>query len=134
MLPDKFFLWPYSGDGLAEAIADLNPVFSKSKLLKGWLGNPFPGDLVEYLALACRNRNVNPWWLVVSGEREQSIFSREPVSSDVDLRAVEAWLGVVGQDVGRALLPGYYGIYTQVARFTEVTAWLMGIESALAAA
>lgn len=131
MLPDAFFTWPYPGDGLDEAISDLKSLFLKS-LLSPYVDNMFTGDIVAHVALECRNRNVSPWWLVTSGEREQSAFSKVPVTADLALRALQAWLGVVGQDVGRTSLPGYYGAYTQVTRFCEVTDWLLGVESALA--
>jgi hypothetical protein len=127
VLPDKLFLWPYGGASLEQAIADLTPVLAKSCIGKQF-GAPGPyGSMVEFIALTCRNHNINPWWLMVSAEREQSSLS----AKEMDQKALVAWLGVVGQDVGRTSMPGYYGLYTQVVRFCEVSSWLLGVESAL---
>lgn len=122
MLKDSFFYWPY-GDSLRPAIEELTPLFRRSALADyvDLETNP-AGDIVEHIALVCREWNVNPWWLVISGQREQSIFG-----SGVALNAAKlAWLGFVGQDVGRSSLPGYYGVFTQVERCVPQSAWLLG--------
>jgi hypothetical protein len=49
-------------------------------------------------------------------------------SAQAPVSAETAWLGVVGQDVGRTTKPGYLGVYTQVERACECTAWLLGVE------
>jgi hypothetical protein len=122
MLPDRFFLWPYPGVSLEPAIAEIRPVLEKSGL--GQFVRSLNGDLAEYIALECRNWNINPWWLLVSAQREQSTLGGEPMRPE----AMNAWLGVVGQDVGRSANPGYYGIFPQVARCVEISAWLLGKE------
>ena len=127
MLPNKFFLWPYEGDSLDQAIADLTPLFSQSGLSL-WMTSegisPLTGDIVEFVALLCREWNVSPWWLITSAQREQSAMS----NMHLDTKATVAWLGVVNADVGRTTAPGFYGVYAQVARFVETTAWLLGVE------
>lgn len=123
MLSDKFFLWPYAGISLEPAIAEMTPLLLKSGLSR-FMGQSDGGNLAEHIALQCRTWNVNPWWLLVSGQREQSVLGKPAL----DKKAADAWLGVVGQDVGRTTNPGYYGVYTQVARACEVTAWLLGKE------
>ncbi len=118
-LPSKFFFWPYAHD-LQPAITELRPAFLKSVLAPWCKPNP-AGDLVEFVALLCRIWNVNPWWIVVSGQREQSIFTRKDLPESV----AAAWLGYVGVDVGRVQRPGYYGLFAQVERCVAQTAWYM---------
>ncbi len=137
-LPGKFFLWPYAHD-LQPAIDELRPVFLRS-VLAPWCGLApdlnenavekaihdtarLSGDLVEFIALLCRVWDVNPWWIVVSGQREQSIFTR----NDLPMKVAAAWLGYVGQDKGRTTLPAYYGLYAQVERAVQQAAWYMNV-------
>lgn len=121
MLTEGFFPWPY-GEDLGPAIADLKPLFLNSPLAV-W-ANPNPaGSIVEFICLLCREWNVNPWWIVVSGEREQSIFTRK----DLPPQAAAAWLGYVGQDQGRIALPGYYGLFAQLERMVPQTAWYLNL-------
>lgn len=140
MLKDTFFTWPYPDDSLTQCIADLRPLFDKSGVAayeRNWDGKILPppatveekllrgaGDIVEFVALLCREWNISPWWLVVSAQREQSSMS----TATMDLSALHAWLGVVNSDVGRTSNPAYYGVYAQVVRFVETSAWLLGVE------
>lgn len=126
MLTKNFFLWPYKENSLQPAVDDLYPVLTKSAL-SPWL-NTSDGNLAEHIALVCRLWNVNPWWIMVTGQREQSTLGTLP--ENFKLSAKQAWLGFVGQDVGRVTRPGYYGIYTQIQRCCEQTAWLLGEEPA----
>jgi hypothetical protein len=84
------------------------------------------GNLAEFIALVCRNWNINPDWIMVSAQREQSTLTKK--SEDFPQSARAAWLGFVGQDIGRTSKPGYYGVYTQIERCCEQTAWLLGFE------
>lgn len=140
MLPDKFFLWPYQGDSLEQAIADILPLLAKSGLA-GYLRDKdttpptvqdelylrCAGDIAEFIALNCREWNVSPWWILTSMEREQSALTQTVLSES----ALKAVCGVVNADVGRTTNPGYYGIFAQIVRCVETAAWLLGVESAL---
>lgn len=131
MLRDKFFLWPYENESLAQAVAELTPILAKTPLNR-FLG-PVPpavkmvtGGLAEFMALVCRSWNINPFWLIVCAQREQGMLEKLAGLAEGPVAAEIAWLGVVGQDVGRTTNPGYLGVYTQVERACEVTAWLLG--------
>jgi len=127
MLDAKFFLWPYPGVDLNEAINKISPMLQKSAL-GIYIDDPsIGGNLAEYIALVCRNWNINPAWVMVSAQREQSTLTTP--AADFKRSARAAWLGFVGQDVGRTTKPGYYGVYTQVERCCEQTAWLHGTEA-----
>lgn len=123
MLPDKLFFWPYEGDSLQPAIDELTPVLLKSGLSKYVACKE--GNLAEYIALECRFWNINPWALMIAAQTEQSALT----TPDLSDKALVAWLGVVGQDVGRTTNPGFLGIYMQVQRACEVMAWLLGVET-----
>lgn len=125
MLPDRFFLWPYTGDSLQAGIDDIRPVLEKSGLAS-YLGS-LEGDLAEFVVLTCREWNISPWWVLVSMQREQSALTTPSLSR----QALEAICGFVGVDEGRAALPGYYGVYMQVQRLCEQSAWLLGFEDSL---
>lgn len=122
MLPDKVFIWPYPGDSLEAAVGDIKPLLEKSSLVQ-FLDSP-SGDLAEFIALECRAWNISPWWVLVSMQREQSALTAPSLTR----KALDAICGFVGEDVGRVALPGYYGVYQQVQRLCEQTAWLLGIE------
>ena len=137
---DKFFLWPYEL-GLETAVDELTPVLEKTGLRRFLhpVGDEslVTGNLAEFIAFECRTWNVNPWWLMICAQREQSLLGRgkedlargekpKPLSVSAEI----AWLGLVGQQDGRARVPGYYGVYQQVSRCAEQTAWLMGVEPA----
>jgi hypothetical protein len=125
VLTGKFFPWPYPGVDLQQGKAELQGLFDRSAL--GVYSDPgLGGNLCEFVLYVCRLWNVNPWWVVVSGQREQSTFKTDPMAFTRSARV--AWLGFVGQDVGRIVRPGYYGVYTQVERCVAQTAWMMGIE------
>lgn len=140
MLPDKFFLWPYEGDSLVQCVKDVTPILARSGLA-GYLRDADPptpanhddqllrcaGDIAEFIALNCREWNVSPWWVLTSMQREQSALTTLTLTES----ALKAVLGVVNADVGRTTNPGYYGIFAQVTRCVETTAWLLGVESAL---
>ena len=119
-LSAEFFEWPF-GQDLGPAIDELMPIFQASVLKPYAQPNP-SGNIVELIALLCREWGINPWWVVISGQREQGIFTR----SDLPLDVSNAWLGYVGQDQGRSKLPGYYGLYTQLERMVPQTAWYLG--------
>jgi hypothetical protein len=121
ILSDSFFVWPY-GEDLEPAISDITPILENS-VLSHWIGANGSGDLAEFIALLCRTYQVSPWWVILSGQREQSIFTRP----DLPINVSDAWLGYVGQDVGRATLPAYYGLYAQVVRMVSQTAWYMAM-------
>lgn len=127
MLRDKFFLWPYAKDSLRTAAEEMHGCLRGTDMNKYLDGQPnlplHTGGLHEFIALECRTWNVNPWWLMICAQREQSLFNGEKLSTSAAL----AWLGVTGANT-RVDLPGYYGIYTQVSRACEITAWLLGIE------
>ena len=125
MLPDRFFTWPYPGDDLRAGIDEIRPTLAKSGLAM-YLGGP-EGDLAEYIVLTCRSWNINPWWVLVSMQREQSALTTPSLSR----RELDAICGFVGVDEGRAAMPGYYGVYMQVQRICEQSAWLMGYEDSL---
>lgn len=82
------------------------------------------GNLAEVIALECRSWNINPWALMLAAQREQSALT----TAKLEDKALVAWLGVVGQDVGRTDSPGFLGIYLQVARACETMTWLLGKE------
>jgi hypothetical protein len=125
MLQDSFLLWPYGKSGVSAAMDDgLHKRFETSGLSE-FLNTP-AGDLAEFLAFECSRWNINPWFLVSFGQREQSIFRRTP--RDISNWAKMAWLGFVGQDVGHVKAPGWYGAFMQVSRAVEQTAWLAGVE------
>lgn len=143
MLPDKWFLWPYGTDSLRPAIADIEG-FLKNSGMKYWVRS-IHGNLAEYIALECRNWNVSPFWVLVTAQREQSVLGvagldEAALKEDYDAAApnrdsrklepkeLAAWLGCVGQDVGRTRLPGWTGVYPQVVRCCEITAWALGLE------
>jgi len=127
VLTEKFFYWPYPTNSLRPGIAELTPVFKGTPLEK-YLGEDCEtGDIVAHIVLVCRKWNINPWWVVVSGQREQSTFGRK----EWDLTAAKAWLGYVGRDKGRSTFPGYYGIYTQIERCVIQTAWYLNKMSVL---
>lgn len=125
-LPGKFFFWPYAED-LQPCIDELRPLFQESVLWPWCAPGPpagIAGDLVEFIALLCRTWDVSPWWLVVSAQREQSLWSYG--KNDVlPPHVAQAWLGYVAQDVGRTTRPAYFGLYTQVERMVAQTAWYM---------
>ena len=127
MIRDKFFTWPYGND-LSVPTAELYPVLSKCALKKYLQPEGaeamVTGNLAEFISLECRNWNINPWWVMISAQREQSCLTAQELSTPASL----AWLGFVGQDIGRKSAPGYYGIYPQVSRFVEQCAWLLGVE------
>ena len=129
MIRDKFFLWPYETDSLEQASAEMLAVLAKTDLRRYCLpegGQALKtGGLHEFMALECRTWNVNPWWLIVCAQREQSAMSGQALS----LPAVLAWLGVTGTNE-RTSRPGFFGVYPQVSRCCEITAWLLGVEPA----
>lgn len=128
-LDAQWFLWPYPGVDLQAAVDMMYPLLAKSALGL-WVTDPsIGGNLAEFIALTCRNWNVNPAWVMVSAQREQSTLTTK--SEDFKKSSRNAWLGFVGQDVGRTAKPGYYGVYTQVERCCEQTAWLRGAEHRL---
>ena len=127
MLDAKWFVWQWDQVDLRPAIDKIYPLLAKSALDIYVTDPTIGGNLAEYIALVCRNWNINPAWILLSGEREQSTLSTH--FDDFKQSSRMAWLGFVGQDVGRTTKPGYYGVYTQVERCCEQTAWLLGIES-----
>lgn len=138
MLPDKCFLWPYAGDGLEECIADIRPLLERSALSwylrdKDMPDDPLTpsgvmlrsaGDVAEYIALECRFWNVSPWWVLTRMQGEQSAIK----TSSLPQHALEAVCGVVNGDGPRTKNPGFYGVFAQIQRCCEVTAWLLGVE------
>ncbi len=122
-LTEKFFYWPYSIE-LTQAVEDIYPVLKKSAL-NPWLDPATSnGNLAEYIALTCRLWNINPGWVLVTAQREQSALTTLP--GLFRNWSKNAWLGFVGQDVGHVTRPGWYGVYTQVQRCVPQTAWLLG--------
>jgi hypothetical protein len=131
ILPDSFFLWPEKWG------ADLQPAIdwqkSKADALFRWQNlahSVWFGDLFEIVALRCREENVSPAWVWVCAQREQGCLNGPvivtPDNVDKEANAAKAWLGLVGQNTGRAVRPGYYGIVPQLLRTTEQSAWLLG--------
>ncbi len=127
MISDKFFLWPY-GMSLVPAIEYLKPLLDKSPLLKQ-LDDPaiVVGPLSDQIAIICRQWNINPAWVVVCFQREQSLIDGTHTPAQA-VGALRKATGFVGQDVGTAALPGYYGVSLQVYRCVEQSAWLLGRE------
>lgn len=143
MLPDKWFLWPYDTDSLRPCIADIEPILKNSGM--AYWTRCIHGNLAEYIALVCRQWNVSPFWLLVSAQREQSVLGTPGMeeaalkgdydeaapnrdSRKLEAKELAAWLGAVGQDIGRTKLPGWTGVYMQVERLADITAWAMGVE------
>ena len=138
MISDRFFAWPYELD-LSLAVEELSKVLEKTafrRFLHPVDNSPMvTGNLAEFMALECRNWNVNPWWLLICAQREQSLLGkgRDDLAAGgspkpLSVAAEQAWLGLVGAQDGRMNRPGYYGVYMQVSRAAEQTAWLMGVE------
>lgn len=127
MISDKFFLWPW-GMSLTPALDYLKPILAKSPLLKQ-LDDPdiVVGPLSDQIAIICRQWNINPAWILVCFQREQSLLNGTHTPEQA-VRALKAATGFVGQDIGRAVLPGYYGVGLQVYRCVEQSAWLLGKE------
>ena len=127
MIRDNWFLWPYHGADLVQPAAEIFAAL-KTTALRPWLF-PDPGQVLltgpvnEFVVMCCRKWNINPWWLMVCFRREQPLEFLGKASKPA---AILAWLGVVGQQEGRVNLPGYYGVYQQVERCCELTAWLLG--------
>lgn len=124
MIPDKFFTWPWAMS-LQPAVDYLHPLFEAAPDLKAFEENLEAGSLSGYTALVCRQWNISPAWVAVSLQREQSLLTAEHAAGK--LKALEAASGFVGQDSGRVDRPGYYGVYDQVYRCVEQTAWLLGV-------
>jgi hypothetical protein len=132
MIRDNWFLWPYKGADLGQPAAELFQVLKRTHV-KPWL-MPVPGQMMlsgtlsEFMAMCCRKWNINPWWLVVCARREQPAAFLRPTDDPCKAwpQALLAWLGVTGDNWGRVNLPGYYGVYQQVERCCELSAWLLG--------
>lgn len=126
MIPDKFFTWQWA-QSLQPCIDYLAPIFKAAPELAKYERDTQAGKLSEHCALVLRHFRQGPGWLVVSLQREQSLLTRD-FGTDAAGRekALQAATGFVGQDVGRSTLPGYYGLYNQVFRCVEQTAWLFG--------
>ena len=131
LLPDSFFLWPEKwGADLQPAIdwqrSRVEPIFKWQNLLH----SDWYGDLYETIAFRCREENVSPAWVWLCAQREQGCLNGPvivtPANVAVEILAVKAWLGLVGQNTGRVARPAYYGLVPQLLRTTEQTAWLMG--------
>ena len=126
MLKDAFFRWPWEMS-LVPAVEYMKPIFLASPELARYETDPKEGPLSEYIALICRQWDISPAWVLVSLQREQSLLTKKCETEEARVKALKAASGFVGRDVGRADLPGYYGIRAQVYRCVEQTAWNMGI-------
>ncbi len=120
MIPDSFWPWPY-GNSLSKAASELSMVLDKSAL-KPYLTGP-TGNLAEYLALVAHEWDVNPWWAIISGQREQSLMHKP----EATLSELNKWQGYVGLDSGHLALPGYYGVYAQAYRSLSQISWYLNL-------
>ncbi len=123
VIPDSFWAWPSEYEAEASPLdrcaKELAAVLERGVLCQ-FLTGP-QGNLAEFIALQAREWCVNPWWAIISAQREQSAIE----AKDLPESALNKVMGYVGLDSGHLVLPGYYGAFNQVYRSISQISWYM---------